>query len=222
MRNVDNYYKIRFKNNELIERNQIWKTLCFSFFQKYISETDIVLDIGSGFCEFLNNIKCFKKIAIDINPRTKKLANKDIEVLQINALKIPSKYYGKVDIIFMSNFLEHLNSKEEVIKLLSICNKVLKKEGKLLLVQPNINLVKESYWDFIDHIIPLNTNSIKEALEIAGFKIEEFVEKFLPYTTKNKLLPKNEILIKLYLMMPSVIRIFAGQSFVLAIKNHNN
>lgn len=222
MINVENYYKVRFKDNELLKRRLLWKTLCFLFFQKYISKTDIVLDIGAGYCEFINNIKCYKKIALDLNPSTKRLANKDVEVLQINAFKIPFKFYGKVDIIFMSNFLEHLHSKEEVIELLSICNKILKKKGKLLLLQPNINLVKESYWDFIDHIIPLNTNCIKEALEIGGFKIEKFIEKFLPYSTKNRLLPKNKILIKLYLKIPSFIRPFAGQSFVLAIKNHNN
>lgn len=218
MTNVESYYKVRFKDNEFLKRNQLWKTLCSFFFQKYILKTDTVLDIGAGLCEFLNNINCYKKIAIDINPSTKRSANKDIEVLQINALKIPSKFYGRIEVIFMSNFLEHLHSKEEIIQLLSICHKLLKKEGKLLLVQPNINLVKESYWDFIDHVIPLNTNSIKESLEIAGFKIEKFVEKFLPYTTKSQLLPINDTLIRLYLKIPSFIRPFAGQSFVLARK----
>lgn len=215
---VEQYYKLRFQNKEIPKRNQIWKTLCLSFFQRYVSTSDTLLDIGAGYCEFINNINCYRKIAVDINPSTKKFANKNIEILQVSALSIPSKLHNKIDVIFVSNFLEHLNSKKEVVTFLMNCRKILKENGTLLLLQPNISLVKEAYWDFIDHTVPLNTNSIKEVLEITGFKIEIFIEKFLPYTTKQKFLPQNDIFIKIYLKLPYFLRFFAGQSFVLARK----
>ena len=47
-------YKKRFEG-ELYKKNEIWKVLCSSFFQKYITEKDLVVDIGAGYCEFINN-----------------------------------------------------------------------------------------------------------------------------------------------------------------------
>ena len=196
----------------------MWKVLCSSFLQKYVKYNDTVIDIGAGYCEFINNINCAKKIAIDLNPDTKKFANKEVEVVSCSALKIPQKYKGSADVLFMSNFLEHLSSKQEVIDCLANANQLLKNVGRIILIQPNINLVKEKYWDFIDHTVPLNKGSIEEALAITGFQKGETVEKFLPYNTKINL-PMPNILLKFYLTLPSIIRPFAGQSFFMATKS---
>ena len=53
-------YENRF-HNESQKRNSLWKVLCKNFFQHFISEDDIVLDIAAGGCEFINNIKAKKK-----------------------------------------------------------------------------------------------------------------------------------------------------------------
>ena len=55
---VETLYKQRFNKNELHRKNAIWKILCKNFFQKYISKNSSVLDIGAGYCEFINNIQC--------------------------------------------------------------------------------------------------------------------------------------------------------------------
>lgn len=226
MINVKKYYQNRFSDAENKQRNIVWQTLSQFWLQRYIKKVDTVMDFGAGYCEFLNNIECREKIAIDINPDTLKKANKGIKVLQVDVLSIPRELEGKIDVIFMSNFLEHLRSKEEVIKVLEKANKLLKKNGRVLILQPNIDLIKESYWDFIDHNIPLNTKSLTEALNITGFDVKELREKFLPYTSKNRVqefisysLPSFQAsLIKLYLKLPAFLRVAAGQSFILAFK----
>lgn len=216
--NFSRYYKNRFSSEDRSRKQEMWKELCKVFLQQFIYKNVTVMDIGAGYCEFINNISCGKKIAVDVNPDTKKFANKDVLVINKSAFLLSAKYNNIADIVFLSNFLEHLNSKDDVVELLRRVNKLLKKGGKIILLQPNIDLVKESYWDFIDHKVPLNTKSIMEALEIAGFKINVFIKKFLPYTTKNKHIPMLSILLKFYLLLPEIIKPFAGQSFVVAVK----
>ena len=46
----------------------MYMILCESFFQKYIPEDSSILEIGVGYCEFINAIKAKKKIAFDVNP----------------------------------------------------------------------------------------------------------------------------------------------------------
>lgn len=77
---VEELYELRF-NNELAVRNNIWRTLCSGFFQKYVKRTDAVCDVGAGYCEFINNIDSKYKYAVDINPSTKKYAAKNVKVI---------------------------------------------------------------------------------------------------------------------------------------------
>ena len=175
------------------------------------------MDLGAGYCEFINNIKCNKKIAVDINPETKKYANKDVSVVNYGPSLLGKYFNQKIDVVFFSNFLEHLNSKEEVILFIETAYKVLKSGGKLIIMQPNIQLAKEKYWDFIDHKIPLTVPSVVEACELNKFEIEKTIEKFLPFTTKNGY-PIYSWMIYLYLKLPSIFKINAGQSLVIAKK----
>src|SRR4051812_44051716 len=108
MKTVQDYYKKRFPTRELQQKQIIWKVLCQEFFQDFIKPGDYVIDIGAGYCEFINNINCAKKIAIDINPDTKKFADDNVEIVATTSINIPNKFNGKADIVFMSNFLEHL------------------------------------------------------------------------------------------------------------------
>lgn len=211
-------YRSRFNSQENEARGKLWKVFCKIFLQDFIKRDGVVMDIGAGYCEFLNNIRCKRKIAVDINPDTKRFAAKDVEILPVRATNIQKRFDGKIDIVFMSNFLEHLDSKDEVLAVLSRVHRLLKKRGKVIIIQPNIDLTKEAYWDFIDHKVALNTRSLKEALATSGFTINLFIEKFLPYTTKRKYLPLRHLLLRLYLKIPPILRPFAGESFILAVK----
>jgi hypothetical protein len=44
-----------------------------SFLQKYIAGNSVVLDIGGGYCEFINQVQASKKYLIDLNPDAKNL-----------------------------------------------------------------------------------------------------------------------------------------------------
>ncbi len=213
---IKTYYRRRFPKEEMKSRTRLWQTLCSSFFQKYVRQTDTVMDIGAGYCEYINAIHCKKKYAVDINPDTKKFARSDVTVVSVNAMKIPVRYNGKMNVIFMSNFLEHLESKKDVLVLLTRIKSLLAPNGKLIVLQPNIDLVREKYWNFFDHHIIFNTQNIREVFEICGYRLDEYIVRFLPYSTKHTLLPVNPTLIKFYLTLPEFLRPWAGQSLIIA------
>ena len=81
---------------------------------------------------------------------------------------IPNDFFDK---IFMSNFLEHLSSKEDLLKVINEVYRILKKDGKVMILSPNILYIKQHYWDFLDHIIPLTHNTISELLLLFNFNI---------------------------------------------------
>lgn len=194
----------------------MWQVLCSDFFQKYISENSVVLDIAAGYCEFINNIKARKKIALDLNPDIKNFSGRDVKVILSNSTKIRQLKNRTIDVVFTSNFLEHLE-KRDIIKTIKEIHRVLRKDGRFLILQPNFRYAYRDYWMFFDHITPLDDRSLIEVLEINGFKVIESKPKFLPYSTKSNL-PKSIFLLKLYLKLPIIQQIFGKQAFICAKK----
>lgn len=216
---MKNPLEVRFSNNELKKRNYIWMVLIKEYFHKYIKSTDTVMDIGAGYCEFINNISCKSKIALDTSSIIKRYADKNVTSLVTSLNKIPKIYFNSIDVVFMSNFLEHLKTKDDVIKTFIIVYKLLRQGGRIIILQPNIDLLKEKYWDRIDHHIALNENSVKEALDLAEFNTHIFIKRFLPGTIQSKI-PTHRYLIKLYMILPEIIRPLAGQSIFIAFKKN--
>ncbi|HSX45315.1 MAG TPA: methyltransferase domain-containing protein [Candidatus Saccharimonadales bacterium] len=209
-------YADRFDKN-IKKRDVMWKVLCSDYFQKFIDRDEVVLDLAAGYCEFINNIKCKTKIAVDINDQTKKLAKKDVKVYKALSTKLPKELTGKIDVVFTSNFFEHLESKAELIQTLKEIHRVLKPHGRLLILQPNIRLVGNQYWDYVDHTLPLTEKSLVEAFNLTGFKQTYCKVRFLPFTANSRL-PAWPMLIKLYLKVPLIQLIMGKQTFAVAEK----
>lgn len=217
MEKIKELYWLRFNEKERIVKNELWQVLCNDFFQKYIDEKNTVLDLGAGFCEFINNIQCKTKIAIDINEDVKEFAKKEVLTFITSSTNMKAVNDSSIDVVFASEFFEHLKSLEELFETLLEIHRVLKKGGKLLIICPNIRFLANRYWDFIDHRLPISDASIKEGLLLYNFTMLKIILKFLPYTTKSKL-PKSAILLKIYLKVPFLWKIFGKQMFIIAQK----
>ena len=214
---IEKLYYTRFGPVEQEKKRRLWKVLCREFFQKFIPADAVVLDIGAGYCEFINNIRAAAKYAVDLNPDTPLLAGPGVKVFTSQAAKLDFLEDNAVDIVFMSNFLEHLDTKSEVLSVLKEAHRVLRQDGSILILQPNIKYAYKEYWDFFDHNIPLSDKSLAEALELAGFKIERIYPRFLPYTTKSRL-PWNDLLVMAYLKIPLAWNILGTQAFIIGKK----
>lgn len=215
-------YTNRFDSRQMQAKVVLWKVLIDDFLQKYVPSQSSVLDIGGGYCEFINQIRADKKCLIDLNPDSKLFANPNVEVLNIDVLNLGDRLLlmEQFDRIFISNFFEHLTNKEELIQIISFCFDVLKPSGSLLVIQPNFKYSYREYYDFIDHQLPITHLSLQELLETVGFEIDLMIPRFLPFSTKGR--PASPLLLKIYLKLPFLWQFLGGQMFVKASKRSNS
>ncbi|MDV3351566.1 methyltransferase domain-containing protein [Leptothoe sp. ISB3NOV94-8A] len=212
-------YENRFSHEQQMAKRALWQALIRDFLQKYIPVDSIVLDIGGGYCEFINQISAASKCLIDLNPDAQTFANPDVSVFRLNILdkgqyeRIPHHHFDR---IFVSNFFEHLKDQDELFEVLRFCYLKLKPGGSLLVIQPNYKYSYKEYYDFIDHYLPITHLSLSEALKALNFKIDEVIPRFLPFSTKGR--PASVWMLRLYLKVPFLWNFFGGQMFLKASK----
>jgi SAM-dependent methyltransferase len=196
-------------------RTAIWHVLS-AFFAQWISEQSTVLDLGSGYCEFINNIRCQRKFAMDLNPDASSFANPDVTVIQQDCSTPWHIKPQALDVIFTSNFFEHLPSKAALESTLQEAYNALKPAGLLIAMGPNIKFLPGAYWDFFDHYIPLTELSLIEVAEKVGFTKDRVWARFLPYTMSQG----NQSplwMVKMYLRLPFAWR-FLGRQFLVILR----
>jgi len=208
---MSKYYETRFNFNQ--KRNSVWLAIV-EYIQKFVEIDDVVLDVGSGYCDFINNIECKKKFALDINNESSLFCNQDVFFINstVNDLSLISN--NSIDIIFASNLLEHLN---DIIldQTISEFYRVLRLNGKVILMQPNFKYAFSDYFDDYTHVKIFTHISLVDFMNSKGFVNIKLIPKFLPLTLKSKL-PKSYWLTKLYLLSP--FKPFAKQMFGVFIK----
>lgn len=205
-------YQLRFA--EIGEyRNQIWQILCSQFFSRYIPENSKVLDLGSGWGEFINNIAAVEKYAIDLNPESADHLSDGVICIHQDCSQTWAFESDYLDVVFTSNFLEHLQDKSSVERTISEAHRCLKYGGLLICLNPNVKFIPGAYWDFWDHQIPLTELSCAEVLRMKGFSIKQCIPRFLPYSMSAGSRPPL-FLVKLYLKLPILWPLF-GKQFVL-------
>ena len=210
-------YKTRFEETGLAKRRAVWRVLCEAFFSKLIAPDAAVLDLACGYGEFINNIRAGQKNAIDLNPDAPRFLDPDIRFVQASATDLSAFAPASMDVVFTSNFFEHLRDKPQLDDLLAQVLAVLKPGGRLICVGPNIRYAYREYWDYYDHHLALSHASLEEALSVADFQVEEVIDRFLPYTMKGKT-PTHDLLIRLYLALPFAWKLLGKQFLVIARK----
>lgn len=216
---VQKIYSHRHSSEEKNHLERVWKILTSKFFQRWVDPGDSVLDLGAGHCFFINHIQAKNKYAVDANPDSGKNCRGSVQFIQSHDLN-QVELSTPVDVIFMSNFLEHLDQPSQVLEVLNAAHQKLRPNGRLLILQPNFALLGAQYFDFIDHKTILTDKSLVEALEISNFEMSYIKRRFLPYTYKSRL-PKFLWLVRLYLYLPFAQLIFGKQTFVVATARKN-
>src|SRR5204863_8077474 len=146
-----------------------WKTLA-PFFARWVPENGSVLDLGAGYCEFINSVQAKVKYAMDLNPSIHDRAGPEIRVLSGDCTAPWPLPGGHLDTVFTSNFLEHLPDKAAISTVLTKVHRHLKPGGAIVAMGPNIKYVAGAYWDFFDHHVALTELSLAEALANCGFE----------------------------------------------------
>jgi SAM-dependent methyltransferase len=196
-------------------RAAVWRVLA-PFFSQWVPPTGTVLDLGAGYCEFINNATAGVKYAMDLNPDVHQRAREGVQVLQQDCSQRWPLPENHLDAVFTSNFLEHLPDKTAVRAVLANAYHCLKPGGRFIAMGPNIKYIPGAYWDFFDHYVELTDLSLAEALSISDFIVEKSVARFLPYTLAGPQYPTW--LLQLYLNVPAAWPLFGKQFLVIGQK----
>ena len=206
-------YSNRF-DGEAEQRQQTWRVLCRDFFQRWVPPNSTVLDLAAGHCEFSNNIVAARRIAIDLNPDVRQRAAAGVETHVLRSDRLTAIEDRSIDVVFISNFFEHI-SRETILSTLVEVRRVLKPAGQLLVLQPNVRYCARDYWQFFDHVTPVDDRALIEAFSATGFDLVKNIPRFLPYTTKSRI-PSADWLVRFYLRVPLAWRFLGAQAFMVA------
>jgi SAM-dependent methyltransferase len=193
------------------DRHRVWRAVC-EYLQEFIPPDGAVLDVGAGYCDFINQVAAGQKYAADLNPDVARFCARDVHFLQGAAGAPFNLADGSIDVVMASNLVEHL-SEPQCTALFDECDRVLRKPGRVILIQPNYYYCYREYWDDFTHVRAFSHVSGCDFLLSRGYTILRAEKRFMPFSFKSWA-PKSYWLTRLYLA--SFWRPMAKQMLIVA------
>ena len=212
--NYDRLYEYRFKDVDQASRQAVWNEIGTFVYERMGSPAK-VLDPSAGRCEFLNSIPAAERWSVD------QVDNSAFRSPGITAITsdifdadLPAKYF---DAVFVSNFLEHLLTQEDVARFLGLMFDCTADGARIAIIGPNFKYCSREYFDCADHTLALTHVAVAEHLYAAGFTIEEVAPRFLPFSFRG-ILPPSPVLTRRYLHARPAWKVLGKQFLVIATK----
>lgn len=207
-------YEHRFNDADAAKKAGVWRELT-RFLQRYVPADARVLDLACDRGAFINTIVAGERWAVDVRD-VRPFLDADVRFVQTDGLHLLDYVPpASMDVVFMSNYLEHLPSPDAVVEQLRVVRQVLRPGGSVVILQPNIRLVGFVYWDFLDHRTAITEKSLAEAAHIARLETTEVITRFIPYTTKSRF-PQHPLLVRAYLALRPIWPLFGRQTLFIA------
>ena len=192
---MSDYYETRYSFDS--GRSKVWKAIV-EYLQQFVGEgADCVLDLGAGYCDFINNIKARDRIAVDINPAASQFCHPDVKFHCASVNDLSVLQTNSIDALFASNLLEHFDDVELACALKEI-SRILRKGARVILLQPNYRYAYKEYFDDYTHKKAFTHISLCDYFQANGFEAIKVYPRFLPFSFKSRL-PTSYLLTKLYL-----------------------
>lgn len=214
----NNYFKVHLRQNRV--RKIVWDEL-EKYFNSYYLERGALLEIGPGYCDFVNKADFRIKVAVDISPELTKWASNEVITI-VGQVSTDYNLDYKFDTIVCSNFFEHLDD-IEFKKTLEFCFSALKPGGRIIIMQPNFAYCFRRYFDDYTHKKIFTNMSMRSHLLDQGFSILREIPKFMPYSMDviPRWIPLVILKWTLRIYLHSPIKPKGGQMFFVAGKPFN-
>lgn len=206
---ADAYFRTRFAYDP--RRDIVWDEVCRYLQRRYIDEDARILDVGAGYCNFINNVRGSERHAVDLFTSMPDYADPDVVTHVHTCTDMGFLEDDAFDLAFASNLFEHL-TREQTILTLRELGRVVRERGTLIVLQPNFRFCYNTYFDDYTHLQIFTDRSLHDLLEAFGFGVRDVEPRFLPVNMKSTLrlrLPALRQLVRLYLALPW--RPLAGQ-----------
>jgi Methyltransferase domain len=173
----DFYFASRLPDDPARER--LWPVLC-EYLQPCLPENGAVLELGGGYCRFINNIRAAEKHVVDLYPGVTEHAAQGVVAHVQSCGDLSNFKESSFDLVFASNLFEHL-AKEELAATLAGVRRALRDGGKLLIIiQPNFRHCYRNYFDDYTRIQIFTETSLADLLSVNGFHPEKVFARILP------------------------------------------
>jgi len=212
--NLAKVYEFRFADLSQVKKDATW-ALVTRWIESKLGNPKSVLDPAAGRGEFIISSQATERWACDLSDqRTSWPTGITTRFGDIYKVDLPEKHF---DLIFVSNFLEHLATPDDVYKYLMQLRKSLKPGGKLAIMGPNFRFSTNEYYDFADHLLPLSDRTVEEHLAAVDMKCVRIIPRFLPLAFRSQRF-SHPLLVKLYLAVPFLWRFYGKQFFIVATR----
>jgi SAM-dependent methyltransferase len=193
----------------------VWKVVA-EHLASWVPRDAHILEIGAGYCEWINNVAATRRVAVDIWPEIARYAAAGVETRVLDVSRdLATLGASGFDTVLASNILEHFEP-DVAIAVVEDIGRVLKPGGRLIIVQPNFRYAAGRYFDDYTHRSVFTDISLPSLLRAHGFRIDRVQPRFLPYSMRGSKLPIRSWTVRAYLRSP--IKPMAGQMLVVASK----
>lgn len=194
---MSEYYATRYVDNP--GRRKVWLAIV-DYLSRFVSDDmAVIVDVGCGYGDFINNIRGKRLVAVDLNANAKKYLQDGIEFFCSPASDLSFIDASSVDLVFTSNLLEHLTDSELDV-IMSEFRRILKVGGVVITMQPNFYYAYREYFDDYTHKKVFSHESLVDLFLANGFGLVAIEKRFLPFSLKSRL-PKSYWLTKIYLSL---------------------
>jgi SAM-dependent methyltransferase len=175
-----------------------------------------VLEIGAGYCDWINNVRAGRRLAVDVWPGVLPHAGPGVEGRVLDVATDLGMLGERVfDVVLASNVLEHFDA-DVASRITGSVAAVLKPGGRFVLVQPNFRYAWRQYFDDYTHRSIFTDVSLPALLRAHGFEIARVQARFLPYSMRGAGALARPWLVRAYLRSPW--KPMAGQMLVVGNK----
>jgi hypothetical protein len=205
-------YTYRFRDVDQARRRAVWVEIARWITVNSLRSPRRLLDPAAGRREFIDAAPAAERWAVDQVAYTDAGTDEAVNFVtsEVMAADLPERHF---DGIFVSNFLEHLDSQEHVYEFLRRMYDLTADGGRIAILGPNFRYCAREYFDYADHTVVLTHKAVAEHLHAAGFEIVSIAPRFLPYSFTGRL-PASSGLTRAYLALPLAWRVLGKQFLV--------
>jgi len=164
-------------------RDAIWEIIT-EYLQKFIPDSSVILELGAGYCSFINHVHAREKHALDRSDVICRYATKDVRTHVCDCTRLERFDTDTFDTVFSSFLFEHL-TRSNLNRVMSHLRRILKPGGVLITLLPNFKYIARHYFDDYTHIQIFSHLSFADYLTASGFNVIEVQGRFLPYSFKS-------------------------------------
>jgi SAM-dependent methyltransferase len=197
-------------------RAVVWRVIA-DYLQPWVPPDAHVLEIGAGYCCWINAVRARRKVAVDTWPDVARHASQSVEAVVLDASAGLTRFAeASFDLVLASNVIEHFEP-DAAAGVVGDIVRLLRRGGRLIAIQPNFRYAYREYFDDYAHRSMFTHVSLANLMRSKGLRLLRVEPRFLPYSMRESRLPVASWLVRAYLRSP--IRPWAGQMLLVAQKD---